>query len=95
MLTHVVLLQPKLETTEEQITMALNHVSALQKAIPGIIDVQAGRNISNYNQGYTYGFIMRFTDGEHLKAYAPHPRHKVVSEELQSICLSIIDFDIE
>jgi hypothetical protein len=94
MLTHVVLLQPKRETTEEQITMALDHVSALQKAIPGIIDVQAGRNSNNYNQGYTYGFVMRFTDGESLKAYAPHPRHKEVSEELQSICQNIIDFDI-
>ncbi len=94
MLTHIVLLQPKPETTEEQITTALDHVKALQEAISGIIDVQAGRNLSDYNQGYTYGFVMRFTDSEHLKAYAPHPAHQVVSEELQRICQKIIDFDI-
>src|SRR5438874_11010255 len=81
LLTHVVLLQPKPETTEEQITTALDHVKALQETIPGIIDIQAGRNLSNYNQGYTYGFVMRFIDKEHLKAYAPHPAHQVVSEE--------------
>jgi hypothetical protein len=44
MLTHVVLLQPRPETTEEQITTALDHVKALQQAISGIIDIQAGRN---------------------------------------------------
>jgi len=37
---------------------------------------------------------MRFVDEEHLKAYALHPAHQVVSEELQNICQSIIDFDI-
>ncbi len=95
MLTHVVLLQPKRETTEEQVTTALDHVRALQESISGIIDVQAGRNLSDYNQGYSYGFIMRFTDREHLKAYTAHPAHQVVSEELQRICQKIIDFDLE
>ena len=95
MLSHIVLLQPKPETTEEQITIALDHMKALQKVISGIIDVQAGRNLSDYNQGYTYGFVIRFIDSEHLKAYAPHPTHQVVSQELQYICQNIIDFDIE
>ena len=94
MITHVVLLQPKSEVTVIEITTALDHVRALQDAIPGIIDVQAGKNISDYNQGYTYGFVMRFVDAKHLKAYAPHPTHQVVSEELQRISEKIIDFDI-
>lgn len=95
MLTHIVLLQPKAEVTEDEIKTALAHVRALQDAIPGIIDVQEGKNLSNYNQGYIYGFVMRFVDAEHLKAYAPHPAHQVVSQELQHICQKIIDFDIE
>lgn len=95
MLTHVVLLQPKRETTEEQVATALDHVRALQVSISGIIDVQVGRNLSDYNQEYTYGFVMRFIDSKHLKAYAPRPAHQVVSEELQLICQKIIDFDVE
>src|SRR5437763_9597856 len=95
LLTHVVLLQPKPETTEEQIITAFDHVKALQEAISGILDVQAGKNMSNENQGYTYGFVMRFVDSERLKAYATHPAHQVVSEELQRICQKIIDFDVE
>lgn len=94
MLTHIVLLQPKPETTEEQITIALDHVKALQEAISGIIDIQAGRNLTGYNQRYTYGFVMRFVVSEHLKAYAPNPAHQVVSKELQCICQKFIDFDI-
>ena len=94
-LTYVVLLQPKPKTTEEQITTALDHVKALQETISGIIDIQAGRNLSDYNQGYPYGFVRRFTDTEHLKVYAPHPAHRRVREELQRICHKIIDFDVE
>jgi hypothetical protein len=95
MITHIVLLQPKIEVTDDQIMTALDHVKALQKAIPGIVDVRAGKNRSNYHQGYTYGFVMQFSDAEHFKAYAPHPAHQMVSEELQHICQKIIDFDIE
>ena len=95
MITHVVLLQPKPETTEDEITIALKHVQALKQAIPGIVDVQTGKNLSSYNQGHTHGFVMRFVDAEHLKAYAPHPAHQKVSQELQRISQRIIDFDME
>jgi Stress responsive A/B Barrel Domain len=94
-MTHVVLLQLKAEIRPEEIYVALKHVETLQEAIPGIIDVQTGENRSMNHQGYTYGFVMHFVDGEHLKAYAPHPAHRVVSQELVRICSSIIDFDIE
>jgi Stress responsive A/B Barrel Domain len=63
--------------------------------IPGIVNIQAGENLnSSNNQGYTYGFTIQFTDTEVFKGYAPHPAHQPVSEELQRICESIIDFDL-
>jgi hypothetical protein len=94
MVTHIVLLQPRPEVTAEEMQAALHHVEALQRAIPGIIDVQAGENLSANQQGYIYGFVMHFTGMEHLQAYAPHPSHRVVSDELVRLCSSIIDFDI-
>jgi len=94
MIHHVVLLQPKTEVTEEEITKVLSDVQGLQESIPGIIETRVGKNLSVNHQGYVYGFVMRFVDEEHLKAYAPHPVHQVVSQELQNICQSIIDFDI-
>jgi len=95
MMTHIVLLQPKTETSVEEVKRALEQVRALQEVIPGIIDVQVGENRSKSHQGYTYGFVMHFVDGNSLQAYAPHPAHRVVSEELVRICQRIIDFDIE
>ena len=96
MLTHIVLLKPKAEITEDEIGAALDHVQTLQQVIPGIVSVEAGKNLNeSNNQGYTHGFVMHFIDAEHLKAYAPHPAHQVVSEELLRISESIIDFDIE
>ena len=95
MITHIVLLQLKPEVTEGEIITALDHVRALHHIIPGIVNVEAGKNLSSHNQGYTYGFSMHFVDAEHFRPYASHPAHLPVSEELQRICQSIIDFDFE
>jgi len=81
--------------TLPNITMALDHLQTLKQAVAGIVDVQVGRNKSNSNQRYSYSFIIRFVDAEHLKAYTPHPAHRAVSEELQQMSQKIIDFDIE
>jgi antibiotic biosynthesis monooxygenase (ABM) superfamily enzyme len=95
MILHVVLLQPKPETTREEIYAALEQIKALQQKVPGILDVQVGENLnSSNNKGYTYGFAMRFVDEAHLKAYGPHPDHQIAGAELVRICQSIIDFDI-
>jgi hypothetical protein len=95
MLSHVVLLKPKSGIPQPKITTALEHVQALQQAIPGIVSVQIGENLNaSNNQGYTHGFIIQFENEEIFRDYAPHPAHKPVSEELGDICESIIDFDI-
>lgn len=95
MITHVVLLQPKPETTREELAHAFDLVKGLQQHITGILDIQTGENFSANHQGYTAGFIMQFQEREYLKAYAPHPAHRIVSDELVRICPSIIDFDLE
>jgi Stress responsive A/B Barrel Domain len=93
MITHVVLLKPKAETTPDEMRQVLAQVQTLQQSIPGIIDVQVGENLSMNQQGYSYGFIMHFIDVEHLKAYAPHPAHRVVSDEIRRVSSQVIDFD--
>jgi hypothetical protein len=95
MITHIVLLQPKPEISTEEINKAPEMVKTLKGSIPGIIDVQISKNRSGNHQGYTYGFLMHFVDSDALDADAPHPAHRVVSEELVRMCSHIIDFDIE
>ena len=95
MISHIVLLQPKPEATDEEIAAVLGHVRELRQQIAGIVEIHVGKNLAANHQGYAYGFVMRFADEEHLKAYAPHPAHQVVSQELREMCQSIIDFDLD
>ncbi len=95
MITHIVLLHPKEGIPAREIHEVLEHVCALKETIPGIMEVQTGENLSGNHQGYTYGFIMRFVDKDHLNAYAPHPAHQRVSGELVAMCHRILDFDLE
>ena len=94
MITHVVLLQPKAATTEEQLAIFFDSVRDLQRLIPGIVSISAGKNRSPYASAYTHGIIMRFIDEVHLQAHHPHPAHVAVVEELDRLCESSIDFDL-
>ncbi len=94
MITHVVLLQPKETTTEEQLAVFFDHVRDLQRLVPGIISISAGRNRSPYASIYTHGIIMRFIDEAHLQAHHPHPAHVAVVEELDGLCEGSVDFDL-
>ena len=94
MITHIVLLQPKAATTPTELAAFLDHVRALQKLIPGIIAISAGKNHSPYHSAYTHGIIMRFIDEAHLQAHHPHPAHLAVVAELDRLCASSIDFDL-
>jgi heme-degrading monooxygenase HmoA len=94
MIIHAVFLLPKSETTSEEISIAMDQVRALQQKIPGILEIQAGENTNVNNQGYTYGLIMRFADEDALKAYFPHPEHRVVGAELRRLCSSLLNFDL-
>src|SRR5258708_36850396 len=60
MISHVVLLQPKPETTAEELAACLKRVQALQQVIPVIIAISAGENRSAYHQGFTHGIIIHF-----------------------------------
>lgn len=94
MIIHIVLLQPKPETTPEQMEAVLEQVKDLKDKIPGLLEVQAGANRHNVHQDYTYGFVMHFDNEEHLKAYSPNPHHKAVSSQLRQLSSAILNFDI-
>jgi hypothetical protein len=63
--------------------------------IPGILSIDGGDNLSAAHQGYTCGSIMHILDQEHLHRYASHEAHQPVSHELQRLCESIVDVDLE
>jgi quinol monooxygenase YgiN len=94
MIAHVVLLQPKATTTNEELAAFLERVQALQLMVPGILAISAGENRSMHNRGFTHGIIMHFVDEAHLQAHHSHPAHVAVVEELDRLCQQSIDFDL-
>ena len=94
MITHVVLLQPKVSTTDQELTAFLERIEALRQVIPGIVAISVGENRSNFHGGFTHGIIMRFVDEAHLQAHHTHPAHVAVVKELDRLCLQSVDFDL-
>jgi len=93
-ITHVVLLQPKVSTNNEELTAFLERVHKLRQVIPGILSISVGENRSIYHGGFTHGIIMRFVDEAHLQAHHTHPAHVAVVTELDHLCQQSIDFDL-
>ncbi len=94
MIYHILLLEPKPETTSEELLAALERFKALKGQIPGLMEIQTGVNQHMVNQGYTHGFVMTFESEEALKAYSPHPAHKAISPELRRLCSHLLNFDL-
>ncbi|GCE27118.1 hypothetical protein KDA_26020 [Dictyobacter alpinus] len=94
MVTHVVLVQPKAETTKEQIETVLKQAQALKDIIPGIQDAHGGKNLSQHTQGYQYGLVMHFDSMQHLQEYLPHPAHLIVAKEIVSLSDNLIEFNL-
>ncbi len=89
MITHVVLLQPKASSSDEEITKVLRQVEALRQVIPGLTGIAVGKNRSTYHRGYTHGIIMHFIDEAHLQAHhlLPRLKHWIASVNRRSILI--------
>jgi hypothetical protein len=94
MITHIVLLQIKPDIAPERITQALHRIQQLEASVPGLLHVQANKNLSTLHKGYEYGYIMQFASQEALQAFPSHPSYGPVKAELQLICQSNIVFDV-
>ena len=53
MITHVILIQPKVSTSNEKLLALLEHIQALKDIIPGILSISVGENLSLYHRGFT------------------------------------------
>lgn len=94
MITHIVLLQMKPGIAPERITQTLHHIQQLEDSVPGLLHVQAGKNLSALHKGYEYGYIMQFASQAELQAFPSHPTYGPIKAELQLICQDNIVFDV-
>jgi hypothetical protein len=97
MVRHILLLQPKPETTPARIESCRTALLALVGEIPGLLDCHWGANFADPSrtEGLTHGFSMDFVDQAALAAYAPHPAHQPVAAQVRSAFGRIVVLDIE
>ncbi len=81
MIRHILLLQPRSDSTPASIVACRDALRSLVGRIPGLLDCRWGENIAvpERREGFTHGFTMDFVDRASLDAYGPHPEHKPVA----------------
>ena len=80
-------------TTEDQ-ARAAREIRAFQGAIPGLIDVAVGENLSPRSRGYSFAGLMRFEDRAACDAYATHPAHMALLNWLVPL-IEPVELDFE
>ncbi|MVP02070.1 Dabb family protein [Paenibacillus lutrae] len=85
MIDHIVLVKFGETTTEEQLQEVVQRFKALKGRLSGIVDLQAGINFSDKNQGYQIVLSVRFENQEALQAYGPNPDHQAVAAYIREV----------
>src|SRR5258708_2401778 len=78
MVRHILLLQPRPDSTPQAIEACRQAITSLVGRIPGLLNCHWGENLAaiERREGLTHGFTMDFVDRESLNAYGPHPEHR-------------------
>ncbi len=92
MVTHMLLLHPKANTTEEDVRTVLEFIDTLEEKLPSRIESQILRNRSAEQQGYSYSLMVRCPEPT-WEAMLAHPDYQRVQEYLQERCEHIVAFD--
>mmetsp|Transcript_8518 Transcript_8518/g.35543 ORF Transcript_8518/g.35543 Transcript_8518/m.35543 type:complete len:98 (-) Transcript_8518:208-501(-) len=97
MLEHIVFIKFKEGTPAEAIDEIVAMARALKEKIPGIIDMTAGKNITNRSQGFQFALVARMENRETLDVYAPHEAHQAMVAKISVYKedLIAIDYEIE
>lgn len=73
---------------------AAREILAFRGAIPGLLDVHVGPNVSPRGQGYTFAGLMTFTDRAACDAYTIHPAHQALLQWLVPL-IDPVELDFE
>jgi hypothetical protein len=96
MIEHIVLFRFKSETSALTKQKIATELMALKGKVPSILDISAGPNFADRNQGYEYGLVVRFADRQGLESYQVHPDHqKIVHELIRPELADILAVDYE
>jgi hypothetical protein len=97
MFVHTVLLQPRPEATEAQLAGLTTRLQDLANAVVGPGSYAMGPNVTEepLDQGYQFGFVLRFANRGALDAYHVNPAHLAVSLAIRDLAATVLVFDLE
>jgi stress responsive alpha/beta barrel protein len=93
MIRHIVLIKFQSGVTEETIADLFGELCAIQKLVPGVLAITAGRSESpeKIERGYMHGFVADFQDWDTLEVYQSHPAHKELGTKLVANAIGGLD----
>jgi len=92
----MVALRLRAATTSEEADALMEAVRRLPEKVPGILELDCGRNFSPARaKGFDLGICVRFAGRAGLEAYGPHPDHQVVSRRIAELCEDVFAVDFE
>jgi acyl carrier protein len=90
--TQVVLLRLKAETTDHALVAFFKAVHQAQPHIPCLVAVATGENQSEAHRGFTHGIFLHFDhDPQEAKA---HPRYQDLLTRARSLCEQVVTFEL-
>lgn len=95
MVYHTVLLRLTPLATPRRLDDLAERLRLLATAISGANACTVGPNVTEepLQQGYQFGFILRFADRAALDAYLVNPAHLAISLEIRDLAETVLVFD--
>ncbi len=95
MIVHIALFKFKSSVSRDRIDKLINDTRALKEKIPSVINLYAGKNFSEWNEGYTHAVVVLTKDREGLNAYRKHKFHMPIARRFEDMEDHSIGFDFE
>jgi hypothetical protein len=101
MILHTVFCAIKPDVSADDLDAVKLQLAALSTCCEGFLSFDFGPNIDleRKSQGYSHGFLVRFTDRNALEQYAVHPDHQTAGAALIALCEGgadgILVFDLD
>jgi len=90
--TQVILLRPKTDTTDEGLFAFFKALQNSQKHIPCLVAVSTGENHSTAHRGFTHGILLHFErDPQEAKA---HPKYQEMIAKANDLCEQVVTFEL-
>ena len=103
MIVHVVMIEPRADLSERELTTALQDLEKAASEIRAISRLRVGRRIRHglpgYEQAmtrdYSYLALIEFEDARGLQEYLQHPAHEVLSRHFASLGATSLAYDYD